>query len=314
MTKQEFLEILDKKLRSLSKTEIDDILSEYSQHIDSKVADGKTVEEAIDDFGDIDNLVAEILIAYNVDPDFKIKSIKNKLSYFIENIGEFINKLVDNLTKLNRRELVSIILKVTILIIGLLIIRIPFSIFSESIYNILGFLPNFIVGFVGGILKLIFDIVYLAIVVYVIYVFLKQNLLNGYKAVGVNEEDATINENKVDYTHEEINHKKVKHEYKRVENIPNKDKTYSVTVGDVLYSIIMMIVKVFLFLIMIPIFFVAIGISIVLGIIVSMAFMGYPFIGVSLILLGLSIAFIGIFVAICKFIFKRRKKYEKVFN
>ena len=54
MNKKEFLDELEKKIRVLDKKEISDILDEYSQHIDMRMESGLSEDEAIKDFGDMD--------------------------------------------------------------------------------------------------------------------------------------------------------------------------------------------------------------------------------------------------------------------
>ena len=68
MTKEEFLKDLEKRLQVLSEQERKDILEEYAQHIDLKVANGQKEEEAIRDFGDMEELISDILDAYHVAP------------------------------------------------------------------------------------------------------------------------------------------------------------------------------------------------------------------------------------------------------
>ncbi|RGZ00891.1 DUF1700 domain-containing protein [Clostridium sp. AM58-1XD] len=70
MSKAEFLQCLEKRLEILNQKERADILSEYEQHIEMRMKGGLTEEEAIKDFGDIDELVEEILDAYNVNPEY----------------------------------------------------------------------------------------------------------------------------------------------------------------------------------------------------------------------------------------------------
>ena len=67
MDKKEFLEKLKKNISVLEEREIEDIISEYEQHIDMRIAKGLSEEEAIADFGDIDELCTQILEAYSVD-------------------------------------------------------------------------------------------------------------------------------------------------------------------------------------------------------------------------------------------------------
>ena len=68
MNKQEFLNELQSRIRILEEAEQQDILAEYAQHIDLRTAAGLSEEEAIRDFGDLEELAAEILEAYHVDP------------------------------------------------------------------------------------------------------------------------------------------------------------------------------------------------------------------------------------------------------
>lgn len=70
MNKAEFLHILRDRLSVLDEKELEDILSEYEQHIDMKAAGAMTEEAAIADFGDIGELTAQILEAYHVRADF----------------------------------------------------------------------------------------------------------------------------------------------------------------------------------------------------------------------------------------------------
>ena len=70
MNKKEFLEALRKALAVLDETEQRDIIDEYEQHIDMKVASGLTEEEAIADFGDFNEMTAELLEAYHVRADY----------------------------------------------------------------------------------------------------------------------------------------------------------------------------------------------------------------------------------------------------
>lgn len=71
MNKNEFLNEMEKRLSMLEAQEREDMLSEYAQHIELKMESGMSEKEAIDDFGDIDSLTAEILEAYHIDPSYR---------------------------------------------------------------------------------------------------------------------------------------------------------------------------------------------------------------------------------------------------
>lgn len=79
MNKETFLKELQEYLRILEDQEQQDILEEYAQHIDMKIQKGLSEEEAIQDFGSVQQLAAEILEAYHVKPEFEQKKLRMKL-------------------------------------------------------------------------------------------------------------------------------------------------------------------------------------------------------------------------------------------
>lgn len=67
---------LEDRLQMLDEKERKDMIEEYSQHISMCMKSGMKEEEAIEDFGDMDDLIAEILEAYHLDPEYEVKSRK----------------------------------------------------------------------------------------------------------------------------------------------------------------------------------------------------------------------------------------------
>ncbi|NMA04972.1 MAG: DUF1700 domain-containing protein [Acholeplasmataceae bacterium] len=61
MTKKEFLNELERKLKGLPKQDIEDRLSFYSEMIDDYIEDGLTIEEAINKIGSSDEIVSKIV-------------------------------------------------------------------------------------------------------------------------------------------------------------------------------------------------------------------------------------------------------------
>lgn len=76
MTKKEFLKELEDRLQMLDEKERKDMIEEYSQHISMRMKSGMKEEEAIDDFGNLDDLISEILEAYHLDPEYEVKNRK----------------------------------------------------------------------------------------------------------------------------------------------------------------------------------------------------------------------------------------------
>ena len=56
MNKKKFIKKLKNNLSILEENEINDIIDEYSDIIDEKIKNGKSEEEAINDFGNINEL------------------------------------------------------------------------------------------------------------------------------------------------------------------------------------------------------------------------------------------------------------------
>ena len=88
MKKEDFLRELDSRLHILNEAERKDILDEYAQHIDFKIANGLSEEDAAGDFGDIKELASEILSAYNVN----LKYNKPDVADTYKRIGSRIKK------------------------------------------------------------------------------------------------------------------------------------------------------------------------------------------------------------------------------
>lgn len=95
MDKQTFLKELKQHLQVLEEREQQDILDEYAQHIDLKMRDGKSEEEAIKDFGSISELAAGILEAYHVNPNFQSSKMEQEAKKHVKNGKEIVIKTPD---------------------------------------------------------------------------------------------------------------------------------------------------------------------------------------------------------------------------
>ncbi|MCM1466516.1 MAG: DUF1700 domain-containing protein [Alistipes sp.] len=94
MDKREFLKELGKYLEILEEQEQQDILNEYSQHIEMKMKKGMSEKEAIEDFGDPEVLAAEILSAYHVKLQEKTADRRNKIHRIAERSGQWAKSAV----------------------------------------------------------------------------------------------------------------------------------------------------------------------------------------------------------------------------
>lgn len=99
MKKEDFLRELDSRLHILNEVERKDILDEYSQHIDLKIANGLSEEEAAGDFGDIKELASEILSAYNVNLKYNKPDVSNTCKFVGKRILEWLIQRKEILAK-----------------------------------------------------------------------------------------------------------------------------------------------------------------------------------------------------------------------
>lgn len=132
MNKNEFLSQLRKKLDVLSQDEIDELITEYSEHIDNKLSEGKTEEQAVSDFGDLGELSRNILQAYKLNDNFTSKPKFSSFLNMSENTGK---KLISSFEQFYAKISLSEVFKFLILVIlsfGLVaILKFPFMLFKS---------------------------------------------------------------------------------------------------------------------------------------------------------------------------------------
>ena len=151
MNKEKFLKELEKKLSILTEEERKDTINEYRDIIEEKVKHGKTEEEAVKEFGSIDELSKEILSAYKINPDYNEKSFTDSAEDLIKKGAKKISEVTDEVVesvkksdfKMSSETVIEMALKFILLLVFLAILRIPFHIMSgigSEIFDF-GFLP-----------------------------------------------------------------------------------------------------------------------------------------------------------------------------
>ena len=84
MNKEMFLKELSDRLQILNEKERQDLLDEYAQHIDMKIENGMSEEDAVKDFGALEELCAELLDVYHINSEYA--SAQNRKKKLFENI------------------------------------------------------------------------------------------------------------------------------------------------------------------------------------------------------------------------------------
>lgn len=197
MNKEKFLKELEKRLSILNENERKDIIDEYKSTIEEKIKNGETEENAVKDFGNIDDLVKEILEAYKIDPKYKendFKRIVNDGENIIKECADTLAKGVKDMAEsfknnnqdINLSLVFEIMIKVflTILFIGLL--RIPFMVFTHIGNYFFEALFSPIDVLIKVLWTIFLSIIYLVIIVLIISkifkeYFVKDNKIKGEK-------------------------------------------------------------------------------------------------------------------------------------
>lgn len=291
MSKKTFLDKLRKRLKILNNDEIEDIIEEYEGHINEKVLAGKTEKEAIEDFGNFDELVKEILSAYKIKEDYEdTKNNKNVVVDFIDTFVSFIKDFARNIGSRSPNDIVKFIVEFIVLILFIAILRLP-VLFVENAGRWL--FERLISPFGDGlaiIWKYMIEIIYLILAIVGIVNFIKKRYMEG-ESMKTNEE----------IKKEETKKNNVKEEIKK-NNVRKEKKESSGSFA----KILIMMIKVFLVFVLVPAIFSFLGafVCIVIGIVLLVQ--GLPYFGI--FLCGLTyISLNYIFIDLCfRFIFNKK--------
>ena len=120
MLKKEFLDVLNQKLSLISDKEREDIILEYGTYIDDKIAGGVAEEEAVAGFGDVDELVKDILDAYKINTD-SMDPFSNRADKTIDKVYAKVEELFSKLGNFSMNEIFHILFDAIVLVLILLI-------------------------------------------------------------------------------------------------------------------------------------------------------------------------------------------------
>lgn len=192
MSKDEFLRLLERKLEVINEKERKDIIDEYRTHIEMKMQEGKTEEEAIADFGDIDELVKDILDAYKINTDRVNRSFDSKFNRFMDDLFTGFQRFLGSFTSLQVDDVVRLVFEILVILILLAVLHIPFRIISSIGGSLLHSLGGFGIGnLLAVIWKFIIGVVYVAIFV-VVLVNLCSKRWNRYRNHSHTADGATV--------------------------------------------------------------------------------------------------------------------------
>lgn len=287
MNKEKFLNELEKRLNVLSSEEKIDIINEYRDIIEEKVKHGKTEEEAVQEFGSINDLAKEILGAYKINPEYNNSDTGKKVKEFVDDCEIFIKKgakklsdvteeVVDNFKKndnqITTEKVFEIIIKVILILICLAFLRIPFYIISSLGVNLLGISTSPFDHIFGFLWRVLIEVAYLAIVVLLIY-----SLVSKYT------KNSTITSKE---TKKKINNENKKEEDN--DNFKNSKSSIVTNKKDGLGEAILILIKIWAVIVfLIPLWVTNISLVLAIAVAIYLIIKGVTIFGILILLLGI---------------------------
>lgn len=322
MTKQQFIDELNRRLQIISEKERKDIIDEYCNHIDMRMAEGKSEEEAIEDFGDIDELISDILDAYKINTkSMQDETFEGKMNRFLDDLFEGLKKIVSHFTSLDMDGVVHLLFELFITLIILAVIRWPFELIADLGDSLLDSVFGFGIGsFFGGLWHAVVMIIFIVLcIVVIINIFAKRvshyrHREHDGKTVIDDLKESFSFEQAKENIHNMSNEKEAEagaaHEKMYHERQPYDDKDDRTTYryrDSSANSAVSILIKIFAVLCMIPLIGIMVGLSILLAIMVVCSVQGFTMVGAYLIVIGLMIGDGAVIDLISSFAFKGGK-------
>lgn len=196
MTKKKFLSLLEEKISFLNEKEKKSIIDNYVKKIEEEKLKGKKEKDIILEFGEIDDIVNEVLEKYKHKNTIKeaaqdTKDIMDKFDKTVSECAKFfsdgLKKIYSNFVKKNGKINLEIILEILIKIIVLLglfaIIKLPFNLFIEIGYNVSNNLLEPINQIIGFLWHMLLIFTYLLICIFISISFFKKYFFDDDKQI-----------------------------------------------------------------------------------------------------------------------------------
>ena len=285
MNKEKFLKKLREKLTLLEDSEVDDIITEYSNHINEKVKDGKTEEEAVNGFGSVDLLAKEILKGYKISDNYRSGEWFNKLSSFIKGLVDSTINYFDNLASDKNIDSTNALASILVAIILLFIVNLV----SSGIYHIGNLLlRNYLFEF-----DLFFVIMWATVINVVRVIVMFAIIYTTYKNIVTNTapvffgKNAKVNREKKEEVKKKKGTKTTNSEVVESSVIRDNNRNYSPTLVSVILKAIVVLMS-------LPFIAAIVGLIVALVIFIGLLFNGVVFIGIIIVLIGLILIFSSI--------------------
>ena len=298
MTKKDFLDKLREKLEILKSDEVEDIINEYSEHIDEKVKYGVSEEDAILEFGDFNELVTNILDAYKINKNYN-KGESNIVNDLIDTTKNVFNETIKIISSGTFKDILQLLIYVLIALIICAFVKIPFYFIQDGFENIISPLPYRIYNVISGIVAVVINIIYIFIA-YIVYIkLMSEKILNNFELNTLKEvpKKKSVNSKKI---------KEDKIEKSEKKDLHKSDNSFMNFIG----KIFVWIFKINAFLILIIAACALVAVSVLFAVAIEFSFKYYLFLGGIIGCFGLLLGAIWVCEILYRFIFDF--KYNKL--
>ncbi len=302
MKKKEFLEKLRKKLNILEDGEVDDIILEYEGYIDERIDNGASEEEAVESFGDIDELADELLRAYKIN----VKKDKDPIGDFSKKVIQTINQLVDDFSEKSSKEILRFIVEIFIILFIIGICHIPVGMLVNLGKDIFYILSSPLNRIFFSIWKFILEFAYFILSILVFIRIFEKRYLKKEQVLKSNE---VIDEKAV------VQKKKNTRE-KPVQNVVTpvkEEKSKLASIGEFIVKICVIFLKFVAICILFGISCYLIGMTFVVGICVYLLIRGVTYFGLYLVMVALFLFGIIFFSILFNFVVDKKNNGKKLF-
>lgn len=296
MKREEFFKQLREKLAILNKEEIDDIIEEYEGYIDEKMKNGATEEDAIKDFGDIDELATELLKAYKINVE-KNNAGKNWFNTAAQKLNGGMDWIVQFFSGKDFGEILRFIIEIFLIILGIWLCKIPFDFLISMGKDMFRVMPDYVDYMLTFFWSFIVNFAY---VIFAVLLFVKI-----FERRYLEEENERVEiEQKETEQPKEKSKKKSKEERKEQE--VNTVKPKKTGLLDFLTNVCIWFLKFIAFWILFGIAFYILGFAICLGICIYLMVQGVMYLGIYLSIFILLILGILAFILLFNWIGNRK--------
>lgn len=303
MTKEEFKIYLEKKLALLDVNERNDVINEYLEHIDNRMSEGKSEEEAIKDFGNLDELVDEILSAYNINQSNSTNSSKkSNLDSTLDSFFDKMSAWLQEFTKLDVNDVVKLMFDIFTTFLLLFFLKIPFNIVESIGRSFLDGLFSFDeIGLglgLANVWSVFMDLLFIIVAVLTIYKVVMRHMSKGHninytKRNEYNDIRKSMPENRTEFVSDDCEDEVKEESYYKSNKAVHNDKGYSV------FKVIAVIISSLLF---IPMIFVMIGFVVATIVLTFLTVNGFPLFGPIIVIIGLALINMAFMVWISSFV------------